>query len=296
MAAPSTLRRPTRRTPASHGDARLGHFHRHPAGHARSRRTPRCRRSCPRASDGDPPHSRRQAGLLRYLADPQRGRLRSRAAFGAQGCPAGRRHRRGRRDSVRPDALEQRRKNFESRATTDPRGKVLHARHAARRICARAIPDFQRPRDITIAAPVRTLGAHHPHQRDAPSTRPDRFLARRLSGRWDGDTLVVDVADFNGKTWLDRAGNFHSDQLHVVERWRLLDANTIEYKATLEDPQVYTRPWSIGRAAAPASRARLPADRELLLHAGLRTGLPGADRHPERPSAETDMTRFVIGT
>lgn len=63
--------------------------------------------------------------------------------------------------------------------------------------------------------------------------------------RWDGDTLVVDVKGFNDKTWLDMAGNFHSSQLRVVERYTPVDANTIWYEATLEDPQVYTRPWKL---------------------------------------------------
>jgi hypothetical protein len=56
---------------------------------------------------------------------------------------------------------------------------------------------------------------------------------------------VVDVVDFNDETWLDRSGNYHSDALHVVERWKFLDANTLSYEATLEDPKVFSRPWSI---------------------------------------------------
>jgi hypothetical protein len=63
--------------------------------------------------------------------------------------------------------------------------------------------------------------------------------------RWDGDTLVVDVQGFNDKTWLDMAGNFHSDQLHVVERYTPIDANTLWYEATMEDPKVYTHPWKL---------------------------------------------------
>jgi hypothetical protein len=65
------------------------------------------------------------------------------------------------------------------------------------------------------------------------------------NGKWDGDTLVVDVTGFNGRPWLDRAGNFANDTLHVVERYSLLDANTLNYEATLEDPAVFTRPWKI---------------------------------------------------
>ena len=62
---------------------------------------------------------------------------------------------------------------------------------------------------------------------------------------WDGDTLVVDVKDLNDKTWLDAAGDFHSDQLHVIERYTPIDANTVWYEATLEDPKVYTHPWKL---------------------------------------------------
>ena len=67
-------------------------------------------------------------------------------------------------------------------------------------------------------------------------------------GRWDGDTLVVDVADNNDKTWLDMAGDFHSDALHVVERYHMTDADTIQYEATIEDSKVFTRPWTISLA------------------------------------------------
>jgi len=64
-------------------------------------------------------------------------------------------------------------------------------------------------------------------------------------GRWEGDTLVVDVSDFTDATWFDRAGNFHSDALHVVERYTPTGQNVIHYEATIEDPQVFTRTWKI---------------------------------------------------
>jgi hypothetical protein len=64
-------------------------------------------------------------------------------------------------------------------------------------------------------------------------------------GRWEGDTLVVDVTQFNDMTWFDMAGNFHSHSLHVIERFTPLDANHIRYEATIEDPEVFTRPWKM---------------------------------------------------
>ncbi|HTC91111.1 MAG TPA: hypothetical protein VK686_22560, partial [Bryobacteraceae bacterium] len=64
-------------------------------------------------------------------------------------------------------------------------------------------------------------------------------------GHWDGDTLVVDVTDFNDKTWLDSARHTHSDQLHVAERYTRVGPNTISYEATIEDPKMYSRPWKI---------------------------------------------------
>jgi hypothetical protein len=64
-------------------------------------------------------------------------------------------------------------------------------------------------------------------------------------GRWEGDTLVVDVTGFNDLTWFDRAGDFHSDALHVVERYTPASPYHLMYEATIEDPKVFTRPWKI---------------------------------------------------
>lgn len=64
-------------------------------------------------------------------------------------------------------------------------------------------------------------------------------------GRWEGDTLVVDVTNFKPETWLDGAGNYHTEKLHVVERYTRVSPDVLRYEATIEDPEVFTRPWTI---------------------------------------------------
>jgi hypothetical protein len=65
------------------------------------------------------------------------------------------------------------------------------------------------------------------------------------AAKWEGDTLVVDVSGFNSETWFDRSGDFHSDALHVVERYTPITRDAFRYEATIEDPKVFTRPWKI---------------------------------------------------
>jgi hypothetical protein len=64
-------------------------------------------------------------------------------------------------------------------------------------------------------------------------------------GRWENNTLVVDVTNHNAKTWFDQEGNFHSSDAHMVERFTLIDPNTIHYQVRIEDPRVYERPWTM---------------------------------------------------
>jgi hypothetical protein len=64
-------------------------------------------------------------------------------------------------------------------------------------------------------------------------------------GRWEGDTLVIESTNFNGKMWLDSVGNFVSENVRVVERLRLVEANTMDYEVTIDDPTVFTQPWTL---------------------------------------------------
>ena len=74
---------------------------------------------------------------------------------------------------------------------------------------------------------------------------PDDTYMGHSVGRWEGETLVVEVTNFNGKNWFDRAGNFHSDALHLVERYTAISPDAIRYDVTIEDPKVFARPWTI---------------------------------------------------
>ena len=87
-----------------------------------------------------------------------------------------------------------------------------------------------------FAGATRTI-----HMDDAGSSPSDTWMGWS-SGRWEGDTLVVDVTNFNDQTWFDRAGNFHSEALHVVERYTPASPYHLMYDVTIEDPKVFTRP------------------------------------------------------
>jgi hypothetical protein len=80
---------------------------------------------------------------------------------------------------------------------------------------------------------------------EKPKEAPTDSWMGWSNGHWDGDTLVVDVIGLNDNTWFDRAGDFHSDSLHVVERYTLVSADTIQYQATIDDAKTFSRPWKI---------------------------------------------------
>lgn len=144
-----------------------------------------------------------------------------------------------------PAALEQKKKNFTTRATDDPRLKCWTLGTPRGIYYPEPFQIFQRGEDLTVVfefghsvRTIHTNGTDHPKEKN-------EFWLGDSRGHWEGDTLVVDVTDFEDETWLDRAGDFHSTDMHVIERWKLLDANTIDYYATLEDPKVFSRPWDI---------------------------------------------------
>jgi len=87
--------------------------------------------------------------------------------------------------------------------------------------------------------------AHRTIHLDDVDPYPNEAWMGHSVGRWEGDTLVVDVTSFNDATWFDRAGNFHSNALHVVERYTPIGPDAINYEATIEDPNVFTRSWKI---------------------------------------------------
>lgn len=103
-----------------------------------------------------------------------------------------------------------------------------------------------------------------------------RFWMGSSRGSWDGNTLAVDVANLNGKNWVDQVGNFFSAGARVVERFTLVAPGIIDYQVTIDDPQAFTRPWTIRlpirRAAVPANDRYAPEMWEHACHEGNKSG------------------------
>jgi len=145
-----------------------------------------------------------------------------------------------------PAAAAKKRDNFAHRATADPTDANCFLPGVPR---ATYMPYpfeiAQTPRQIAIryefAHALRNVPMDgSPH----PDGFPDTWMGDSR-GRWDGDTLVIDVKNFNDQTWFDHSGNFHSEDLHVIERYTLNGADHIRYEATIEDPKVFSKPWKI---------------------------------------------------
>jgi hypothetical protein len=143
----------------------------------------------------------------------------------------------------KPEALEQKKKNQENWLTSDPEIKCYLPGVPRATYIAQPFRIFQNGAQIFFA--YQFAGAVRNIFLKDPGPAPvDSWMGQSM-GHWEGNTLVVDVTGMNDQSWFDRAGNFHSDALHVVERYTLKNPDIISYEATIEDPNVFTRPWKI---------------------------------------------------
>jgi hypothetical protein len=143
----------------------------------------------------------------------------------------------------RPEALAQKNENYANRLKLDPEIKCYLPGVPRAMYMPYPFQIIQTQKQIMIlheyARAVRTI--YMEDQTEAPA---DSWMGWS-NGHWEGETLVVDTTGFNDKTWLDRAGNYHSDALHVVERFTAASPDHLDYEATIEDPKVFTRPWKM---------------------------------------------------
>lgn len=150
-----------------------------------------------------------------------------------------------------PWAAAKKRENFEQRMTVDPWNREIGDPEL--KCYLPGVPRatylpypfqiVQGTEEITIAyefsAATRLI-----HLRDHQKPAIDSWMGWS-NGRWEGDTLVIDVTGFNGLTWFDRAGNFHSEALRVTERYTPTTPYHLSYEVTIEDPNVFERPWTM---------------------------------------------------
>ena len=194
-----------------------------------------------------------------------------------------------------PAALEKKKQNFNARLTADPRLKCWTLGTPRGIYYPEPFQVFQRDRDLTIVfqfgQSVRTI---HTNNTRHPVETDNEFWLGDSRGRFEGDTLVVDVTDFGEDTWLDRAGNFHSPKLHVVERWTFLDAQHHRIQGDARRSERVQPSLDFERHPASSSRKEFSVDRELLLHARLRQVLPGAARGMNRAMNTTITETFVM--
>ncbi len=142
-----------------------------------------------------------------------------------------------------PDALKKKKENQEKYVERDPEVKCYLPGVPRANYMGHPFQILQSTKSIFIA--YQYAGATRDILLKDPGPAPvDSWMGQSV-GKWEGDTLVVDVTGFNDQSWLDRAGNFHSDALHVVERWTRTAPNVLTYEATIEDPNVYSKPWKI---------------------------------------------------
>ena len=143
-----------------------------------------------------------------------------------------------------PSALPQRAANFQNRATADPSSKCFQAGVPRAIYLPHPLQIIQSPGNFALAyQDVHTYRIIHldgrPH-----FDRIDWWMGDSR-GRWERDSLVVDVRDLNDQTWFDQAGNHHSEDMQVLERYTLTGPDTLLYEATMTDPKTFSQPWKI---------------------------------------------------
>jgi hypothetical protein len=143
----------------------------------------------------------------------------------------------------KPEALAQRNKNRETWVTSDPEVKCYLPGVPRANYMPHPFQIFHSSKAIFFA--YQYAGAVRNIYLKDPGPAPVDSWMGQSFGKWEGDTLVIDVTGFNADTWFDRSGNFHTEKLHVVERYTRTAPDVITYEATIEDPNVFTRPWKM---------------------------------------------------
>jgi hypothetical protein len=142
-----------------------------------------------------------------------------------------------------PDALKKKKENQANRLKLDPEVKCYLPGVPRSVYMPYPFQIIQSTKHIMMlheyAGAVRTV-----YMTDQTEPPADSWMGWS-NGKWEGETLVVDTKGFNDQSWFDRAGNFHSDALHVVERFTARSADTLNYEATIEDSKTFSRPWKI---------------------------------------------------
>ena len=143
----------------------------------------------------------------------------------------------------KPEALQKKKDNFEHWLDRDPEIKCYQPGVPRAMYMPYPFQILQGTNKIMMV--FEYANAQRTIHLDQVEPYPNDSWMGHSVGRWEGDTLVVDVTSQIDKTWFDRAGDFHSDALHVVERYRMMTPDAIWYEATIEDPNVFTRSWKI---------------------------------------------------
>jgi hypothetical protein len=142
-----------------------------------------------------------------------------------------------------PEAAAKRKQNFAHRLELDPEVKCYLPGVPRATYLPFPFQIVQSQNRIMFA--YEYAGAVRLINMGAPTKAPDDSWMGWSNGHWEGDTLVIDVTSLNDQTWFDRSGNFHTNALHVVERYTPRGLDAIDYEATIEDPKVFSRPWKI---------------------------------------------------